>query len=128
MVPRTNLNVERFTSTLLVSTTLSTKPELDLFLFISSFFRYIFTTQLNYSLHVASFGTNESSCYLKLSLVVNLNVKTAGVSNDAFSLLALSLLTLVCFRRLDVQFSKLRSLLKLFLNSCLCRKVFLVLR
>ena len=40
-----------------------------------------FTANLNDSLHVTSFCTNEASCYLKFFVIVNLDIEAAGVFN-----------------------------------------------
>jgi hypothetical protein len=108
MVSRTHLDVERLTGAFLVAATLAPKSELNLLLFNWRFLRNILTAQLNYSLHVAPFGTYQPSSNLKLPLVVNLNVKSTSVPYDVLGLLILSLLTL---GGLNALFRKLRTLL-----------------
>jgi len=59
--------------------TLTSEPELHDFLLVVV--ARPLAAQLDDPLHVAPLGTNEPSCNLELLIVVDLNVKSAGVLN-----------------------------------------------
>jgi hypothetical protein len=105
----------------LIAAPLAPQPELNLFLLIVRILGNILATQLNYSLHVAPFGTYQPSTNLKLPLVVNLNVKATSVPYGVFGLLVFPLLTL---GGLNTLLSELRILLEVLLNPTFCRKFF----
>ena len=104
--------------TLLEAWTLAPQPQLHYFLKLV--IADAFAADLDNPLHVAALRTNQAPCYLKLLVVVNLNVKSAGVLDVLIlcssSLLGLSfvwgvLLLLLLLARIDILVSKLCHLL-----------------
>ena len=82
IVSRADCYIKRLARIFLRSTFQS---KFDLFRLIIS--GRVLVAQFNYSFHVASFGSYQTSRYLKLSFVVYLNVKTASVLNLILALL-----------------------------------------
>lgn len=97
-IPWTNTEMKRFVRFFLARSFLKARafsPQSQFNDFLELIIVSAFAADLDDSLHIASFGSYQSSCHLEFFVVVNLNVKSACILNIVVLLLLLSRLLLV---------------------------------